>query len=164
MLYESFYDSPLGKIILKSDGKALTGLAFCNESIKVPSSAARSLSMFAESIRWLDIYFHGGIPDFIPALSLEGTTFQKEVWEILKSIPYGGTMTYGEIGKVIAKRKNMKRMSSQAIGQAVGHNPIAIIIPCHRVIGANNKMTGYAGGIDKKIALLNLEKDPLNRR
>ncbi len=164
MLYESFYDSPLGKIILKSDGKALTGLAFCNESIKVPSSAARSLPMFAESIRWLDIYFHGGIPDFIPALSLEGTTFQKEVWEILKSIPYGGTMTYGEIGKVIAKRKNMKRMSSQAIGQAVGHNPIAIIIPCHRVIGANNKMTGYAGGIDKKIALLNLEKDPLNRR
>ena len=121
------------------------------------------LPIFKKTIDWLDIYFGGGIPSFTPSLSLSGTEFQKEVWNILKDIPYGQTMTYGEVAEIIAKRRNIERMSSQAVGQAVGHNPIAIIIPCHRIVGANGKMTGYAGGIDKKIALLNLEKMAFNQ-
>ena len=166
MTYLAYYESPLGKIILRSDGKSLTGLCF--ESQKYQTSSMDEvlnddLPIFKKTIDWLDIYFGGGIPSFTPSLSLSGTEFQKEVWNILKDIPYGQTMTYGEVAEIIAKRRNIERMSSQAVGQAVGHNPIAIIIPCHRIVGANGKMTGYAGGIDKKIALLNLEKMAFNQ-
>ncbi|HJA94337.1 MAG TPA: methylated-DNA--[protein]-cysteine S-methyltransferase, partial [Candidatus Eisenbergiella merdipullorum] len=108
--------------------------------------------------QWLDIYFSGKDPDFTIPLHFTGTAFQNEVWKILCTIPYGQTETYGEIAKQIAVRKGLPHMSAQAVGGAVGHNEISIIVPCHRVVGADGSLTGYAGGIDKKIKLLQLEK------
>ncbi len=167
MTYFAYYESPLGKIILRSDGESLTGLCFDNQKHQ-PSLKCEvlngDLQIFKETIRWLDTYFGGSVPSYTPFLSLSGTEFQKEVWDILKDIPYGQTMTYGEVAEIIAERRNIEQMSSQAVGQAVGHNPIAIIIPCHRVMGANGKITGYAGGIDKKIVLLNIEKETIKKR
>ena len=107
---------------------------------------------------WLDIYFKGKAPDFTPPLCMETTSFRKAVWEIMLTIPYGKTMTYGEIADKIAKQKGLLKMSAQAVGGAVGHNSISLIIPCHRVFGSNGSLTGYAGGIDKKVQLLRLEK------
>ncbi len=161
MDYIAYYTSPLGKVTITTDGEKLTGLWFDGQkhfasSLK-GSPTRKSLPVFKETIRWLDIYFNGGVPDFIPPLSLLGTSFQKEVWEILLTIPYGETMTYGEIAKILADRRGLPRMSAQAVGGAVGHNPISIIVPCHRVLGSNGELTGYAGGIDKKEKLLLLE-------
>lgn len=113
--------------------------------------------------RWLTIYFSGREPDFIPPLHIIGSTFQLAVWEILRKIPYGKTTTYGEIAKTIARQQGLPRMSAQAVGGAVGHNEISIIIPCHRVVGTNGSLTGYAGGIDKKVKLLNLEKADMTK-
>ena len=107
--------------------------------------------------RWLDVYFSGREPDFSVPLHLVGTEFQKEVWEILRSIPYGHTTTYGEIAKQIAAKKGLPHMSSQAVGGAVGRNEISVIVPCHRVVGSNGSLTGYAGGMEKKVKLLTLE-------
>lgn len=115
------------------------------------------LPVFQTTKRWLDLYFRGEIPDFTPNLRLEGTHFRKAVWEILLSIPYGQTMTYGEIAGKIAEQKGLPRMSAQAVGIAVGHNPISIIVPCHRVVGSDGSLTGYAGGVEKKAALLAIE-------
>ena len=115
------------------------------------------LPVFQTTKRWLDLYFQGKIPDFMPALRLEGTPFRKAVWEILLSIPYGQTMTYGEIASKLAEQRGLPRMSAQAVGNAVGHNPISIIVPCHRVVGSDGSLTGYAGGVEKKAALLALE-------
>ena len=156
------YNSPLGKLTLASDGEKLIGLWFDGQKHFASSLKGtpikKSLPVFEETIRWLDIYFNGGIPDFIPPLSLRGTPFQKEVWEILLTIPYGKTMTYGEIAKMLADRRDLPRMSAQAVGGAVGRNPISIIVPCHRVLGSNGELTGYAGGIDKKARLLLIEQ------
>lgn len=157
-----YYSSPIGRMILASGGEKLTGLWFDGQkhfasSLK-ETPINKSLPVFEETIRWLDIYFNGGIPDFIPPLSLLGTPFQKEVWEILLTIPYGKTMTYGEIAKMLADRRGLPRMSAQAVGGAIGRNPISIIVPCHRVLGSNGELTGYAGGIDKKAWLLELER------
>ena len=116
----------------------------------------KDLPVFGEAVKWLDLYFAGKEPDFMPALSPSGTTFQQAVWEILRTIPYGATTSYGTIAKCLEKRAG-KRMSAQAVGGAVGRNPISILIPCHRVIGANGSLTGYAGGLDKKEYLLELE-------
>ena len=107
---------------------------------------------------WLDLYFSGQKPDFLPPLYSEGTAFQKSVWEILLQIPYGKTISYGEIAHQLAEKRGIPRMSAQAVGGAIGRNPIAIIIPCHRVEGADGSLTGYAGGIDKKVKLLELEQ------
>ena len=107
--------------------------------------------------KWLDIYFSGQDPDFIPPLHVEGTSFHREVCEIMLSIPYGKTMTYGEIAQTIASRRGIRKMSARAVGGAVGHNEISIIIPCHRVVGANDNLTGYGGGISRKVRLLELE-------
>lgn len=115
------------------------------------------LPVFQTTKRWLDLYFQGKIPDFMPALRLEGTPFRKAVWEILLSIPYGQTMTYGEIAGKLAEQRALLRMSAQAVGNAVGHNPISIIVPCHRVVGSGGSLTGYAGGVKKKAVLLALE-------
>ena len=116
------------------------------------------LTIFEKTERWLDIYFQGKEPDFQPPFSFScGSKFQQEVWKILLSIPYGKTMTYGEIAACIAKQRGLTRMSAQAVGGAVGHNPISIIVPCHRVVGTDGSLTGYAGGIDKKVGLLKLE-------
>jgi methylated-DNA-[protein]-cysteine S-methyltransferase len=161
MDYIWHYDSPLGGITLGSDGKALTGLWFDGQehfAVPLPLHAElKELPVFDETCRWLDTYFSGRDPDFTPELSLRGTPFRKAVWEILLTIPFGRTMTYGEIASAIAQQKGVPRMSAQAVGGAVGHNPVSIIVPCHRVIGADGSLTGYAGGLDKKARLLDIE-------
>ena len=159
MIYTAHYTSPLGRITLASDGMALTGLYFDGERDFPDLSAAhkKDLPVFGEAMRWLDLYFAGREPDFMPALNPTGTAFQQAVWEILRTIPYGGTTTCGAIAKRLEKVTG-KRMSAQAVGGAVGRNPISILIPCHRVIGADGSLTGYAGGLDKKEYLLGLER------
>ena len=153
--------SPLGGITLASDGEALTGLWFDGQKHYAdtlsPAHAETDLPVFAETRRWLDLYFSGRVPDFTPKLSLRTTAFRKRIWEILLTIPYGQTMTYGEIADVAARRIGSGRTSARAVGGAVGHNAISLIIPCHRVMGAGGRLTGYAGGIDRKIRLLALE-------
>lgn len=161
MYYICKYVSPLGGMTLASDGKNLTGLWFDGQKYFAAALPAqyeeRELQVFAQTKRWLDIYFTGKEPCFTPPLSMGGVSpFRKRVWEIMRTIPYGHTSTYGKIASQIAAETG-KRVSAQAVGGAVGHNGIALIIPCHRVLGAGGSMTGYAGGIDKKIALLQLE-------
>ena len=208
MQYIHHYKSPLGAIILTSDGRALTGLWFeesrswkpladslnsatrtgsLNGAIlvdshkgdrKMPEDAPteKDLSVFDQTDRWLDIYFSGKEPDFTPPISVRGTAFREMVWRILLTIPYGQTISYGEIASIIAARRSQTgmvsesdqpsmsaqnaktRMSAQAVGGAVGHNPISLIIPCHRVIGADGRLIGYAGGLGRKQALLELEQ------
>lgn len=162
MDYTRFYESPLGRMVLAGDGESLTGLWFAGQKYfpdGMNSESGKDIpEVFRQTEKWLDIYFRGEEPDFMPRIFLQGTDFQKEIWDILRSIPYGKTMTYGEIGNLYAKRHGMPRMSAQAVGQAVGHNPVAILIPCHRVLGSKGKLTGYAGGINKKTALLRLER------
>ena len=160
--YKYHYDSPLGGITIASDGEAITGLWFDNQkyfgSTIENECEERTLPVFEQAVKWLDIYFSRNEPDFTPPLRLETTAFRKAVWEILLTIPYGKTMTYGEIAERIAEQRGILKMSAQAVGGAVGHNPIGIIIPCHRVIGKDGSLIGYAGGIDKKMGLLKLEK------
>ena len=161
MQYITHYQSPLGGITMASDGTALTGLWFDGQKYFASTLGAdykeKDLPVFTESKRWLDIYFSGREPNFTPPLSLNGSAFRMAVWQILQSIPYGQTITYGDIAKQLAAQQSKARMSAQAVGGAVGHNPISIIVPCHRVIGAGGSLTGYAGGIDKKVQLLELE-------
>ncbi len=163
MNYIHYYQSPLGEIILTSDGKSLTGLSYDFPEMLLPYFIEKPLPIFSETDRWLDIYFSGKNPDFTPKLHLKVTGFRKMVWDILLTIPFGQTITYGEIASRIAKQRGIPRMSAQAVGGAVGHNPIALIIPCHRVVGANGSLTGYAGGIDKKEQLLRLEQVDMSR-
>lgn len=162
MIYTYHYSSPLGGITLSSNGTELTGLWFDGQKYFGDTLGEeyeeKTLPIFEETARWLDIYFSGKAPDFIPPLSMETTPFRKAVWEIMLEIPYGKTMTYGEIADRIAKQKGLLKMSAQAVGGAVGHNSISLIIPCHRVVGTNGSLTGYSGGIDKKVKLLTLEK------
>lgn len=161
MLYTCFYKSPLGGITMASDGTALTGLWFDGQKYFAegsnPDAEEKKLPIFDEAMRWLDIYFSGRRPDFTPPLNLEGTAFRKEVWQQLLQIPYGQTTTYGELAAQLAAHRGLKQMSAQAVGGAVGHNPISIIVPCHRVVGTGGSLTGYAGGLAKKLALLKLE-------
>lgn len=167
MTYIQHYDSPLGGILLAADEIGLTGLWFdgqkhfarglSNERI------AQETPILAEAKRWLDIYFTGKAPDFTPPLHPTGSEFRKAVWEILLQIPYGQTTTYGEIARQLAEKQGLARMSAQAVGGAVGHNKISIIIPCHRVVGTNGSLTGYAGGIHKKEQLLELERADMRR-
>ncbi len=161
--YMYHYDSPLGEIILASDGEALSGLWFRGQkffgSTLGEAPVQRTLPVFDQAKEWLDIYFSKKAPDFTPPLSLRTTPFRRAVWEILLKIPFGQTMTYGEIAEKTAEQMNRPHMSAQAVGGAVGHNPISLIIPCHRVIGANGSLTGYAGGVDRKRRLLEMEKE-----
>ena len=157
-----YYHSPLGPIMMASDGEALSGLWFEGQKYFADGIEGeyteKSLPIFDEVTRWLDIYFKGHEPGFTPLILMKTTSFRKAVWEVMLTIPYGKTMTYGEIANVIAKKRNISKMSSQAVGGAVSHNSISLIIPCHRVVGADGSLTGYAGGIDKKMQLLELEK------
>ena len=155
MQYTSYYHSPLGNILLSADDLGLTGLWFegqkyyaagLNEHQEQPSSVLESAML------WLDIYFAGQEPDFSVPLHVTGTPLQMKVWSLLQEIPYGQTTTYGALAKTLGIR------SAQAIGRAVGRNPICVILPCHRVVGANGSLTGYAAGMEKKAALLALEK------
>lgn len=159
MEYIFEYKSPIGSIIITSYETEITGLIFKGESEAevLSDKKYKETSAIKEAKRWLDIYFSGKNPGYIPAINPKGTEFQKLVWKLLLEIPYGKTTTYGEIAGKIAEIKNVSRMSAQAVGGAVGKNPIAIIIPCHRVIGKNGKLTGYRYGMDKKISLLALE-------
>lgn len=166
MQYIQYYQSPISNMVMTGNDTSLTGLWFIQQRNTVPALSKeyleKPLTVFEETRRWLDIYFSGKVPDFTPPLSMEATPFRKMVWEILLTIPYGQTTTYGEIANKIAVKMGLARMSAQAVGQAVGHNPISIIVPCHRVIGANGNLTGYAGGIDLKIQLLTLEKTDMS--
>mgnify|MGYP003445181815 FL=1 len=161
MDYKWHYDSPLGGITLASDGEALTGLWFDGQiyfaDTMSDDSKKEELPIFVQTCHWLDSYFSGKELDFTPRLKMNTTPFRKAVWEILLTIPFGKTMTYGEIAKLIAQKRSITQMSAQAIGGAVGHNSIALIIPCHRVVGSKGNLTGYAGGLDKKVKLLRLE-------
>ena len=155
------YDSPLGLITMACDGNALTGLWFNGQKHFGESLSAdhteRFLPVFDETCRWLDLYFSGSIPDFTPPLNLRGTAFRRAVWEILLTIPYGRTTTDGRIAESIAAQKETGRLSAQAVGNAVGHNPVSLIVPCHRVVGTDGSLTGYAGGTDRKRRLLEME-------
>lgn len=153
--YAGCYDSPLGYLLMTSDGEALTGLAFVDDTSAVQET--HGLPVFAAACRWLDLYFSGEVPDFTPRLSLQGTDFRRAVWEILLTIPYGQTVSYGEIADRIARERRLEKMSAQAVGGAVGHNPIGIIVPCHRVMGKDGSLTGYGGGLWRKEWLLKLE-------
>ncbi len=148
MHYTQTISSPLGNILLSADEVGLTGLWFDVE---------RETPILMDTKRWLDVYFTGREPDFTPPLHPAGSPFRQAVWQLLLEIPYGQTTTYG----ALAKRLGGVRMSAQAVGGAVGHNPISIIVPCHRVVGANGSLTGYAGGLDRKIRLLEIEQTDL---
>lgn len=152
----SCYRSPIGFLLLSADEYGLTGLQFADKPI-FPQREQPEAPAIHAAMRWLDIYFSGKVPDFTPPLHPTGTPFQMEVWEILHAIPYGRTVTYGEIANRIAARRGLPKMSAQAVGGAVGRNKIGIIIPCHRVIGTDRRLTGYSAGLDKKIKLLQLE-------
>lgn len=161
MVYTCKYKSLIGDILLAADEIGLTGLWFEGQKYfanTLPKDhIQQETEILTEAKKWLDVYFFGEEPNFTPLLHPNGSTFRKAVWQILLEIPYGQTITYGEIARRIAVMKNTSHMSAQAVGGAVGHNEISIIIPCHRVIGTNGSLTGYAGGIDKKISLLKLE-------
>ena len=157
MDFTTHYDSHLGSITLASDGKALIGLWFDGQKYYGSTLASQheertNLPIFDVTRQWLEIYFSGSEPDFMPSLSLQGTEFQMRVWNALLTIPYGQTVTYGELAHYLGSP------SVQAVGGAVGRNPISIIVPCHRVVGAGGALTGYAGGVDRKCALLQLEQ------
>lgn len=155
MIYLTRYESPLGSILLAADGVGLTGLWFIGQKYFPSFSEGEALEeetpVLAEAIRWLNVYFSGASPDFLPPLHPQGSSFRQAVWNVLLTIPRGQTMTYGEI----ARRLNVR--SAQAVGGAVGHNPVSILIPCHRVVGSDGSLTGYAGGLERKERLLQLE-------
>ncbi|MDD4106134.1 MAG: methylated-DNA--[protein]-cysteine S-methyltransferase [Eubacteriales bacterium] len=159
MNHISTYKSPLGVITILSDEDHLTGLWFENEKYRKTPIGQELTKEKSDVLRltaaWLDIYFAGRDPGFTPPLKWKGSPFRMAVWEILSTIPYGTVITYGDIAKQLAKGG---RMSAQAVGGAVGHNNISIIVPCHRVVGANGNLTGYGGGMSRKVALLTLEK------
>ena len=167
MVYTCRYQSPMGDILLAADEIGLTGLWFEGQKYFANTLSDEHIpqetSILAEAKRWLDVYFSGEEPNFTPPLHPIGSPFRQAVWQILLQIPYGQTTTYGEIAGQLAKKQGIAHMSAQAVGGAVGHNEISIIIPCHRVVGTNGSLTGYAGGIDKKIKLLELEKTDMTQ-
>lgn len=155
MDYIATADTPLGEALLASDGRALTGLWFRGQKHEgaglSPEAEARELPVFAEARRWLASYFSGREPDFTPPLAPRGSAFQKRVWDRLRRIPWGQTLSYGDLARELGCA------SARAVGQAVGRNPISLLTPCHRVLGAGSRLTGYAGGLWRKEALLHLE-------
>ena len=160
-IYTHNYQSPLGEIVIASDDTAITGLWLVGQrhfDIEVEGCITdKDLPIFDEVSRWLDIYFTGNNPGEIPAVRMNGTPFQLEVWQILQAVPYGKLITYREIAELIAKKRGITKMSARAVGNAVGRSPVSILVPCHRVVGSSGKMTGYAGGIERKVKLLKLE-------
>ena len=172
--YISEYNSPLGTITVACDDEAIIGLWFNGQrhfgnilpskTVEIGENEFRTLTvggkaraLLEEARRWMDVYFSGQEPDFLPPLRYDSTPFRKAVCDIMLTIPYGKTMTYGEIADMIATERGVEKMSAQAVGGAVGHNPISLMIPCHRVVGTNGSLTGYGGGIDRKVKLLELE-------
>ena len=162
MDYTYHYSSPIGGITMASNGESLTGLWFDGQKYFASTLSQRhmekQLPVFDRTCEWLDLYFSGKGPDFMPPVFMYVSNFRRDVYEILMTIPFGETMTYKEVADLIAKKHRIISMSAQAVGGAIAHNPISLVIPCHRVIGTNGKLTGYAGGLDKKEWLLNMEK------
>ena len=156
-----YYHSPIGRLLLSADEIGLTGVWLEGEKYfahGLPVDRREACTpILADTKRWLDEYFSGKEPDFMPPLHPIGSPFRQAVWQILRRIPYGKTVTYGEIAREMARQKGLPKMSAQAVGGAVGHNEISILIPCHRVVGAKGDLTGYAGGLSRKIQLLTLE-------
>ena len=162
MIYTNTYESPLGSILLAGDEEGLTGLWFTEGGRYIglglkEEALHRETEYFEQTKNWLDIYFTGRNPGFFPKIHLLGSPFRTRVGKIMCEIPFGKTVTYGWIADRIAKERGLEKMSAQAVGGAVGHNPISIIVPCHRVVGSNGSLTGYGGGIMRKKALLELE-------
>lgn len=161
MVYTCKYTSPIGDILLAADEVGLTGLWFEGQRYFASTLPSEHIQKETEILKmtkeWLNIYFSGAEPKFTPPLNANGTPFRKAIWKILLTIPYGQTFSYGDITKAYTRENALEKMSAQAVGGAVGHNPTSLIIPCHRVVGSNGRLTGYAGGIDKKIYLLKLE-------
>ena len=164
-MYTLHYDSPLGGILLAADEVGLTGLWFEGEkyfaNILGPEQQERETPALQRAKRWLDVYFSGREPDFTPPLHPVGSDFQRAVWQLLLQIPYGQTTTYGALAGELARQRGLTHFSAQAVGGAVGHNRVSIIIPCHRVVGSGGSLTGYAGGLENKIKLLELESADL---
>ena len=167
MTFTQHYDSPLGSILLTADEMGLTGLWFDGQkhfARDLPAQhTEQDTPVLSEAKRWLDVYFTGREPDFLPALHPIGSAFRRRVWDLLLRVPYGQTVTYGQLAQQLAAQQSLSHMSAQAVGGAVGHNPISLIVPCHRVIGADGSLTGYAGGVDKKRRLLALEGLDMSR-
>ena len=161
MIQTAFYDAPYGRYVMAAEDGALTGVWLEGQKYfpsGLPEPSDGESEIFAHTCRWLDAYFAGRQPD-VSALPIapRGSAFAQSVWQLLLAIPYGQTVTYGEVAKRLVERRGLAYMSAQAVGGAVGHNPISVIIPCHRVLGAKNQLTGYAGGLDVKTFLLKLE-------
>jgi methylated-DNA-[protein]-cysteine S-methyltransferase len=167
MNYTFEYNSPIGLLTIESDGESITGLWIKGQKYFAATleaeTSAMDLPIFERVKEWLITYFSGKNPAFTPLLEPKGSPFRQAVWNILREIPYGEVITYGDIAKMIAKQSGKEKMSAQAAGGAVGHNPISIIIPCHRVVGADGNLTGYAGGIKTKIKLLTLEQADMSK-
>ena len=165
MYYTCHYQSPLGGITMACDEEGLTGLWFDGQKYfgaGLPDqTACGDTPVFAETRRWLLRYFAGEAPGALPPLRLTGSPFRQAVWALLLCIPYGRVTTYGEIAAALARQRDVAHLSAQAVGGAVGHNPVSILVPCHRVVGSGGSLTGYAGGLDKKAALLALERADL---
>jgi methylated-DNA-[protein]-cysteine S-methyltransferase len=165
MNYTCEYNSPVGLLTIASDGKSITGLwmegqKYFAATLEAETSEAETsadLPVFDRVKEWLTGYVSGKNPAVTPPLAPKGSPFRPAVWKILRKIPYGEVISYGDIAKIIAKQPGKENMSARAVGGAVGRNPVSIIIPCHRVIGSDGSLTGYAGGLDKKIRLLELE-------
>ena len=162
MTYTMHYDSPLGKILLAADEEGMTGVWFEAQKYFAaklpPENEEGTMPVLGDACRWLDVYFSGREPDFTPKLHLIGSDFRQAVWALLLQIPYGQTVTYGQLAARLAAERGFVRMSAQAVGGAVGRNRISLIIPCHRVLGADGSLTGYAGGLDRKAKLLAWEQ------
>ena len=168
MYYIDHCTTPFGPVTLASDGTHLTGLWFDGQKYyasTLPEGAEhRALAVFTQTRHWLDCYFGGEPLPPLPPLRPEGSPFRQAVWQLLLEIPYGQTATYGALAEVLARRQNRPSLSAQAVGGAVGHNPISILIPCHRVLGSGGRLTGYAGGLERKAGLLALEREGLSRQ
>ncbi len=167
MIYTDSYNSPLGRMLLACDDEALIGLWFQEQQYRrspLPKQGVeRQHPLLADTRRWLDIYFSGREPDFLPPLRYGDTPFRKLICDILLTIPYGQTVSYGDIAARAAREMGREKMSAQAVGGAVGHNPIPILIPCHRVVGKDGSLTGYSCGMERKVQLLQLEKVDMSR-
>lgn len=163
MKYISPYMSSLGQMLLAADETGLTGVWFEDQKYfgrgLEKKTQETETAVLAQTKQWLDVYFSGREPEFFPTLHLVGTPFQQAVWKILLTIPYGKTMTYGDIAKQLAAERGLAHMSAQAVGGAVGHNPVSILVPCHRCVGSRGQLTGYAGGLERKTYLLRLEQE-----
>lgn len=172
-MYRWTYPSPLGELIMTGDERGLSGLWFREQNrfaAAVPKDAVwREMPVFRQTARWLETYFSGREPDFTPPLNLVGTPFQETVWALLLRIPYGATVSYGELARQTASALGKRLMAPQAVGGAVGRNPVSVIVPCHRVLAADGTLHGYGGGLERKVALLALEQGeaaeiPLDKR